>query len=85
VTNFEAAGEALIRISELSRTSGRSADTICNWITKGVVIGGHRIKLEGVRVGRSWFTTAQAYGRFLSACNANNAGAVESRELEAVA
>lgn len=67
--------EPLIRLTEAARLAGPGRgnrpthlSTILRWILDGVrTASGERVKLEAVRVGSAWKTTAHAMQRFLAA------------------
>lgn len=44
----------------------RSVASLRAWIA-GVKVGGRTVRLEAVKVGRQWYTSAEALGRFLDA------------------
>jgi hypothetical protein len=54
---------------QIAREYGVDADSVHNWRTRGVVVGGFRIYLEMVRVGRHWRVSRDAWERFLAECN----------------
>lgn len=55
--------------ARLPRIGGkvRSTESVCAWVTRGIRVGSRVVKLEAVRVGRQWHTSAEAIGRFLAA------------------
>lgn len=59
--------DELLTLGEACRLLPRkpSPATLWRWRTKGILIGKQRIKLECVRVGGQWCTTADAMAEFL--------------------
>lgn len=59
--------EALLTLGQACRIlpSKPSPATLWRWRTRGVLIRDKRFKLECVRVGRKWYTTASAFADFL--------------------
>jgi len=45
--------------------------TIFRAAPKGVRVGGEVVRLEAVRCGRRWFTSAEAAARWVAACTGN--------------
>lgn len=46
-------------------------NTLRDWIKEGVTPkgGGERIRLEYVQIGRTWYTSIEAYDRFIERIN----------------
>jgi hypothetical protein len=44
-------------------------DTVYTWITSGVRVRGQMIRLDALRIGKSWRIEQAAWERFLAACN----------------
>ena len=67
--------ETLMGVAEAARKvpSPRPGRRVCpatvtRWITGGIHVGdGRRVRLEAVKVGGSWVTSAEAIGRFIAA------------------
>ena len=70
-TAAELMAEGLIGMGEAARlfpgADGRPTSrwSVARWVGAGVTVRGERIRLEGVRVGGRWFTTAAAVARFV--------------------
>ena len=69
------AGEPLVSMAAAATLIGSTAtgravhpSTVSRWVARGLLLNGKRVRLEGVRVGFRWFTTAEAVERFLAAC-----------------
>ncbi len=62
---LSAAAKSLPR---LNRDRPVAISTLVRWVTKGVRgPGGSRVRLEAVRLGGRWITSAEAIARFVSA------------------
>lgn len=60
-----ARGEFLITVSQAAHKYGVNPVTVVRWIQGGCSSkAGHRVKLEGVRLGYKWSTSAEAMVRF---------------------
>lgn len=72
--------------ARLPRVAGkvRSVASVRAWIA-GTRAGGRVVRLEAVRVGRQWFTSAEAIGRFLAASSPAAAAAIQSASAARVA
>lgn len=46
-----------------------SYQTVRNYVLRGVLIGGERVRLEAVRIGGRFFTSAEAVERFVARTN----------------
>jgi hypothetical protein len=58
-----------------------SPATVFKWIRHGVLATtGERVRLEGVRIGRGWYTSAEAIGRFTRALAGDDQEAREPAE-----
>lgn len=59
--------DKLITLSEACRMLPKrpNPSTLWRWRSRGVQVGGKRIWLECVRVGRSWYTTRAAFVEFM--------------------
>jgi len=59
--------DELLTLAEACRLLPKtpSPATLWRWRTRGVSVGGQRIKLECIRVGGKWCTTRQAMANFL--------------------
>jgi hypothetical protein len=85
-------GEPLITLSKAARLlpGHRGGDelspgTLGRWIMEGAPVpGGGRVKLEGVRLGHRWLTSAAALARFAAALTAAHAAATSDPAPEAV-
>jgi len=79
--------EPLIRLTDAARLAGpgrgnrpRHLSTILRWILDGVKTPSGFIKLEAVRIGSKWMTSAQAVQRFVEALTpTTNEGPAPSR------
>ncbi len=59
----------------------RTRTTVLRWITDGCrSVSGQIVRLEGVRVGRSWYTTRQAVERFTLALSEQPQPAQQQRK-----
>jgi hypothetical protein len=59
---------------------GRPAPhTLARWIQQGLLVAGRRVKLEGVRIGRRWFTSHEAIARFIEATTTGKAPEIIER------
>ena len=68
--------EGLIGIGALAATVTPRVhrSTATRWVTAGVKINGTVVRLEGVCRGLGWYTSRQAYHRFLDAMTAARRG-----------
>ena len=69
------AGEPLVTMAEAAALLGETATgravhpaTVARWVGRGLLLDGRRVRLEGVRLGFRWKTSAAAVERFLAAC-----------------
>lgn len=67
---------------EIAARYGFDQGAVYRWIVQGVVIAGHDVKLEAVKIGKSWRVPAGSWERFLAACNGNNPANIAQQEQE---
>ncbi|QEL15625.1 DUF1580 domain-containing protein [Limnoglobus roseus] len=73
IANEVAQGEAVTLAAAARLLPGRnggrvSPNTVLRWILHGCKgLGGHTVRLEGVRVGSAWCTSKGAVNRFVTA------------------
>ncbi len=53
----------------VAKQYGFSDDSVRRWITDGVQVGGLTVRLEAVKVGKSWRVPPGGMEAFLAACN----------------
>lgn len=56
-------------LPQIAARTGRTRVTVWNWITRGVVVGTRRVKLDATRIGHQWTVTAEQWERFTTDCN----------------
>lgn len=62
-----AAGSGLT-LPRLARELGLDPSTVCRWVLRGVPApDGTRLRLGAIRRGRVWYTSREAYARWLAA------------------
>jgi hypothetical protein len=54
---------------QIAATYGVDVDSLHNWRTRGVVVGGFRVHLRMTRVGRHWRVKREDWEDFLAECN----------------
>jgi hypothetical protein len=54
---------------EISADYGCDQGTVYNWIALGVPVGGQRVRLHALRVGKLWRVPRASWEAFLAACN----------------
>jgi hypothetical protein len=78
----EALNQGYLSPRQIAATYGVDVDSLHNWRTRGVVVGGFRVYLEMVRVGRHWRVSREAWERFLAECNPEPPDAPPRRRSE---
>jgi hypothetical protein len=54
---------------QIAAEYGVDRDSVHNWRTRGVVVGGFRVYLRMTRVGRHWRVKREDWEDFLAECN----------------
>ena len=52
--------------------------TVTRWITRGVTVNGQHIRLQALRVGRSWKTLKPWVDHFIAQCNPDRPPSIET-------
>jgi hypothetical protein len=85
-TDHEHAGDgkapAYLKPRQLAEQHAVDVDSLHNWRTRGVVVGGFRVYLDMVRVGRHWRVKREDWERFLAECNPEPPDAPPRRRSE---
>jgi hypothetical protein len=65
-TPSEILAETRCGVEAARKSVGVDRVTIRRWITRGIVVGGERIRLEAARVGGKYVTSKEALERFVN-------------------
>lgn len=58
-----------IAVLAIGKATPSAQRTVLRWIKDGCTIKGRVVHLDGVRVGRSFVSSEEAFARFVAACN----------------
>jgi hypothetical protein len=58
-----------LSLSRIAAEHDCTVDAVRWWVTTGVLVGGQRVRLRAVRVGRSWRVPVEAWDEFMAGCN----------------
>lgn len=61
--------KASLSTHEAAEAEGVDPETIRRWIETGVLVAGHRVKLDGGKVGGRYRVSKEALEAFKAACN----------------
>jgi len=75
--------DQLRSLTQAAAVFKRKKATLLNWINRGVVVNGSRVKLQGCRVGGLWMVYVDAMDAFMRATNPDAVPVPESPTAQA--
>lgn len=61
--------ERCLTVAQVAARAGVGRNTVCEWIRRGVLVAGRRVKLQAVRLGGSWRVAEEWWARFIAEQN----------------